>query len=240
MRTMKASIYAPAVLALALLLMIVCAAGGYLAPEVEAARVLASVSAQASSPAVTPAPTPSPTPVAAATPQPTPTATQAPTPTPKPTPLPPPHFKPEDFKCKCDGKYCDGYLSSVPGGVVPKLYTLLEKIYDEVQKEYGNGGPVRFTVVYGYRCKKYNKTVPDSAKNSYHCRGMAADICCDVCTPYQLGVICDKLNKNGGVGLGSTEYVHVDVRGKKERWWYKYKSWQSWKKACEAGTATTQ
>lgn len=240
---MKANVTAPAAFALALLLA-VCAAGGCLAPEVEAARVSATVSAQTPAPTVTPTPTPSPTPVATATPPPTPaptpTATQAPTPTPKPTPLPPPHFKPEDFKCKCEGKYCDGYSKWLPGGVVPKLYALLEKIYDEVQKKYGNGGAVRFTVVYGYRCKKFNETVPDSAKSSYHCRGMAADIYCDVCTPYQLGVICDRLNKNGGVGLGCTEYVHVDVRGKKQRWWYKYKSWQSWKKACEAGAAKTQ
>jgi hypothetical protein len=160
-------------------------------------------------------------------------STIAPTQTPNPTPIPAPHFKLEDFKCGCDNKWCNGYLKSVPTGVVPKLYDLLEKIYEEVQNKYGNSGPINITIIHGYRCPKYNATVPNSVTGSYHTNGIAADISCDVCTVYQLGVICDKLNPNGGVGLGSDEgYVHIDVRGKKSRWWYKYKSWKLWEKAC--------
>ncbi len=82
----------------------------------------------------------------------------------------------------------------------------------------------------GYRCTTWNKKVGGAA-GSQHKYAKAADISIACCTPYQLGLICDELTPNGGVGLGGTSIVHVDVRGKKSRWWYTHKSWSAWKKA---------
>lgn len=141
-----------------------------------------------------------------------------------------PHFKKEELACKCGGKYCNGYHPSVPTGVTEPLLDLLEAIRAEANKRYGNGKEYGINVRSGYRCPTWNKKVGGAA-GSQHKEAKAADISIACCTPYQLGLICDELNPNGGVGLGGTSIVHVDVRGKKSRWWYAYKSWSAWKKA---------
>ena len=138
------------------------------------------------------------------------------------------HFKKEEFRCRCGGKTCNGYLPAVPTGVTMPLYTLLEAIRAEVTRLYGGGKDAKIIVRSGYRDKSYNRAV-GGATSSQHISAKAADIYSPQCNMYQLGVICDRLNPNGGVGLGSTVNVHVDVRGKRSRWWYTYKSWAAWK-----------
>lgn len=130
------------------------------------------------------------------------------------------HFKDQEFFCKCERKFCNGLPSR---GVSVALLKLLEDIRARVNTLYPVGaGRERGVIINsGYRCTKWNSLV-GGAKASQHIQNpvMAADIRVPGVTPKQLGVICDDLNKNGGVGLGGSTIVHVDVRGKHARWWY--------------------
>lgn len=74
------------------------------------------------------------------------------------------HFAKSEFKCKCGGKYCNGY----PAGTTnAKLLAILEKI----RAHYGR--PV--TIRSGQRCNRHNANI-GGAKNSAHKKGKAADI----------------------------------------------------------------
>ena len=78
-----------------------------------------------------------------------------------------------------------------------------------------------------YRSVEHNKSI-GGVKNSYHTKGMAADITVKGYTPRKLASIILKLIKegkleDGGLGL-YPGFVHWDIRGKKARWnktpWY--------------------
>ncbi|MFZ7120152.1 MAG: D-Ala-D-Ala carboxypeptidase family metallohydrolase [Eubacteriaceae bacterium] len=118
-----------------------------------------------------------------------------------------PHFKKEEFKCNCGGKYCNGYPVKVSEG----LLILLEKI----RKECGNKS---VHLNRGISCKKYNATIKGAAKDSQHLYGTAADIYISGISVKNLGNVCKKLNPKGGVGSNYDAHVHVDVRGVKARW----------------------
>lgn len=75
-----------------------------------------------------------------------------------------PHFKVEEFKCKCGGKYCTGY----PTVIDPALLVGLEKIRSVYAK------PV--SIKSGFRCSTWNSKQAGSSKNSRHVLGKAADI----------------------------------------------------------------
>ena len=73
----------------------------------------------------------------------------------------------------------------------------------------------------GYRRPEYNAKI-GGAKNSYHMRGMAADIYISGMTPAQVHATIDMLindgkMKQGGLGLYQT-FVHYDIQGTKRRW----------------------
>lgn len=74
------------------------------------------------------------------------------------------HFARSEFKCKCGGKYCDGY----PVEMNKKLINILEEL-----REYYGGKPV--SIRSGIRCKKHNANV-GGVSNSTHRNGKAADI----------------------------------------------------------------
>lgn len=74
------------------------------------------------------------------------------------------HFAKSEFKCKCGGKYCNGYPA---GNTNAKLLAILEKI----RAHYGR--PV--TIRSGQRCNRHNANI-GGAKNSAHKKGKAADI----------------------------------------------------------------
>ena len=137
------------------------------------------------------------------------------------------HFKASEFRCRC-GK-CRGFMEGVPSGVRLETLVLLELIRDTVNKKYGNGKEYPLYVHSGYRCPAHNKAAGGAAK-SQHMYARAVDISSPICTPYQLGLICDALDPRGGVGLGGLNIVHADTRPGKSRWWYTYKSWAAWKK----------
>jgi len=72
-------------------------------------------------------------------------------------------FDPEEMKCKCGGKYCDGY----PHEIQP----LLMQILDRARR--WSGHPI--VIVSGLRCPEWN-AIQKGVKNSQHQYGEAADV----------------------------------------------------------------
>lgn len=73
------------------------------------------------------------------------------------------HFKLEEFKCQCGGKYCTGYPAELNKDLVSYL--------DNMRTHYTKS----CKVISGLRCKKHNKASSGST-NSRHMKGKAADI----------------------------------------------------------------
>lgn len=71
-------------------------------------------------------------------------------------------FDPEEMKCKCGGKYCDGY----PHEIQP----LLMQILDRARR--WSGHPIQ--VISGLRCETHNRNEKGHA-NSQHMYGEAVD-----------------------------------------------------------------
>lgn len=74
------------------------------------------------------------------------------------------YFKRDEFKCKCCGKYCDGFP------VEPK--SKLVTVADRVREHFGNPAIVSS----GVRCEQHNSNVGGVA-NSRHMAGKAMDFC---------------------------------------------------------------
>lgn len=109
------------------------------------------------------------------------------------------YFDRSEFKCKCGGKYCNGYPSEPDERMV--------KIADQLRKNLG----VPITIVSGLRDRQWN-AVQGGVENSQHMYGEAADI-------YAKGVsqsrVEAELDKIGGVryhyAIASSNNVHFDV-----------------------------
>lgn len=81
------------------------------------------------------------------------------------------------------------------------------------------GKPI--TITSGYRSEAHNLRI-GGEKNSFHVKGMAADIKIEGIKPYvvakQIEMLIDAGKMiQGGVGIYST-WIHYDIRGKKIRW----------------------
>lgn len=72
------------------------------------------------------------------------------------------YFRKEEFKCKCGGKYCNGYPVGIAKSLVDNM-NLLRQIYGK-----------SITVTSGIRCKQHNAAV-GGASNSAHLTGCACD-----------------------------------------------------------------
>lgn len=109
------------------------------------------------------------------------------------------HFKKSEMKCKCGGKYCNGY----PAGIDAKLMEILEGL----RSHYGK--PV--VIKSGLRCSRHNAAA-GGVSNSKHKTGKAADI-------YIPG-ICDTASGRNGVkakayALGAAySYCNTEGMGK--------------------------
>ena len=119
-----------------------------------------------------------------------------------------PNFNLDEFKSK------DG--SSFPADIVKSLTTLAEQL-QVLRTELGRS----ITITSGYRSPAHNLKV-GGAKDSFHVRGMAADIQVSGLTPKQVYDAIEKLikegkMKEGGLGLYKS-WVHYDFRGKRIRW----------------------
>lgn len=109
------------------------------------------------------------------------------------------YFTRDEFRCKCGGKYCNGYPSEPDERMV--------RIADQLRKNLG----VPVTIVSGLRCKTWN-AIQGGVSNSQHMYGEAADI-------YAKGVsqsrVEAELDKIGGVRyhypITSSSNVHFDV-----------------------------
>ena len=109
------------------------------------------------------------------------------------------YFTPDEFKCKCGGKYCNGFPSEPDERMV--------RIADQLRKNLG----VPITIVSGLRCRTWN-AIQGGVSNSQHMYGEAADI-------YAKGVsqsrVEAELDKIGGVRyhypIKGSSNVHFDV-----------------------------
>ena len=109
------------------------------------------------------------------------------------------YFDRSEFKCKCGGKYCNGYPSEPDERMV--------RIADQLRKNLG----VPITIVSGLRCKTWN-AIQGGHSQSQHMYGEAADI-------YAKGVpqsrVEAELDKIGGVryhyAIKDSSNVHFDV-----------------------------
>lgn len=108
------------------------------------------------------------------------------------------HFKASEFKCK------DGSKEIL---IAQSLLDVLEEIREHFGKEvYVNSG---------YRTPKWNEKVGGTA-NSYHCKGMAADIVVKGRSSMEVARYASSIMDEGGV-IRYTNFTHIDVREAKYR-----------------------
>jgi len=115
------------------------------------------------------------------------------------------NFNLEEFKCK------DGTIDHENNLQI--LAVQLQALRDYIK--------VPIIINSAYRSPKYNKLI-GGADNSYHMKGMAADIRTKKHTPKELHAIIltlinEKKMMEGGLGLYDT-FVHYDFRGHSARW----------------------
>lgn len=116
------------------------------------------------------------------------------------------YFTRAEFKCKCGGKYCNGYPAEIDMNMV--------KIADEIRSRIGK--PIHINS--GLRCKTHNANV-GGVSNSQHLLGKAADLGCPAgFTPTQMASIAEEImGDTGGIGIYSWG-IHIDTRSTKSRW----------------------
>lgn len=106
------------------------------------------------------------------------------------------HFTGKEFRCK------DGTKEFL---FCPNLIEVLEEIRKHFDK------PV--IINSGYRTPWWNVRV-GGAENSYHCKGMAADIRIKGVSTDEIAKYASEIMKNQGGVIRYTNFVHVDVREK--------------------------
>lgn len=110
------------------------------------------------------------------------------------------YFKKAEFKCGCNGRYCNGY----PAEIEMNLVSLLDKLRENF------GVPIMVTS--GVRCLKYNKEV-GGVSDSKHLEGMAADIYVAAVTRREVKVKAYELGAEysyyGTAGMGNA--VHINI-----------------------------
>ena len=133
----------------------------------------------------------------------------------KPTPTPTPtadgwddieFFSKKEFRCKCGGKYCNGYPAEIDLTMV--------RYADEIRRRIGK--PIG--VNSGLRCSRWN-TIQGGVSNSQHQYGTAVDLGCPSgTTPAKMAAIAeDVIGNTGGIGIYSWG-IHIDSRKTKSRW----------------------
>lgn len=108
------------------------------------------------------------------------------------------HFKSEEFRCK---DKTEGILIST------RLLRTLEKIRNHFD------APV--IINSGYRTPNWNSKV-NGSPNSYHCKGMAADIVVKGHSSEEVAKYADSIMEEGGV-IRYTNFTHIDVREERYR-----------------------
>lgn len=110
-----------------------------------------------------------------------------------------PIFSRDEFKCKCGGKYCNGFPAEPKEELVRIAYKLRMNL----------GVPV--SVVSGLRCQRWNQ-IQDGVANSQHMYGEAVDIYAKGKTQAQVEKELDRI---GGVryhyAIAGSSNVHFDI-----------------------------
>lgn len=109
-----------------------------------------------------------------------------------------PHFKAKEFQSKDKSEYLL---------IATELIEMLEKIRNHFN------APV--IINSGYRTPSWNSEV-NGASNSYHCKGMAADIVVKGHSSKKVAEYADKIMEQGGV-INYTNFTHIDVREERYR-----------------------
>jgi uncharacterized protein YcbK (DUF882 family) len=106
--------------------------------------------------------------------------------------------------------FCHHCGALPPGGIDAALLKVLDMAREDA------GSPINVTS--GYRCPAHNAAI-GGASQSYHMRGMAADVFSNDLDVYRLKAILKAAMIRCGIAGGLQEYpdgfVHVDARG----WW---------------------
>lgn len=108
------------------------------------------------------------------------------------------YFKKSEFKCKCGGKYCNGF----PAEPEEKLV----KVADRVRAHFGN----KIVVSSGVRCEKHNANV-GGVSGSRHRLGKAMDFCV---SGFSASAVLDYVQKQPEIRYAyaiDSNYVHMDV-----------------------------
>ena len=97
------------------------------------------------------------------------------------------------------------------GIVDPHLVTALT-IFQNLTK-------IPITITSGYRCQSHNAAI-GGAPLSQHLTGRAADIACPPLSPLALYLVAEQIPAfaHGGIGLYPANYIHVDTRKVRARW----------------------
>ena len=122
-------------------------------------------------------------------------------------------FDREEFRCQCNGQYCDGFH------VEPE--ETMVRICDEIRRRAGVPILIRDAGGSGLRCPEWNAAIKGAVANSPHTDGKAADLHPRGKTPEQLHAIAEEVMAEmipGRGGLGIYNWgIHVDT-GKYSRW----------------------
>lgn len=107
------------------------------------------------------------------------------------------YFTREEFRCKCGGKYCDGFPAEPKELLVRQADTLRKKV-----------GPMQISS--GLRCKTHNANV-GGVSNSRHLSGKAMDFAVSGKSSSQLLTEIKNLPKIRYAYAIDKDYVHMDI-----------------------------
>ena len=108
------------------------------------------------------------------------------------------YFQKDEFKCKCGGKYCNGY------SVEPQ--EKLIRVADEIRAKFGKSAYVSS----GIRCKTHNANV-GGVSNSRHLSGKAMDFRISGKTSAELLAEVKKHSEIRYAYAIDGSYVHMDI-----------------------------
>ena len=108
------------------------------------------------------------------------------------------YFKRSEFKCKCGGKYCNGYPVEMQEKVV--------KAADKVREHFDNP----MTVSSGIRCTRHNAAV-GGVSNSRHLQGKAIDFCVSGFSASMVLAYVQSLPEIRYAYAIDSDFVHMDI-----------------------------
>lgn len=111
-----------------------------------------------------------------------------------------PWWSREEFKCRCGGKYCNGF----PVEPDPTLVMVANRVRENL------GHPAHRTS--GIRCEQWNALQPNAAKNSKHKAGKALDFWVEKVTGKQLLAEVKRHPEVNYAYIVKGNVVHMDVK----------------------------